>query len=66
MLGYNFEITTVNEQFWEKFVHPADIEPANIAFDKHIRGETPRYEATIRMLSSSGEWRWILDKGKIV
>lgn len=66
MLGYNFEITTVNEQFWEKFVHPADIDPANEKFLAHIRGETPYYEATIRMLASSGEWRWILDKGRIV
>lgn len=41
MLGYNFEITMVNEQFWEKFVHPADIAPANIEFERHIRRRNP-------------------------
>lgn len=66
MLGYNFEITTVNEQFWEKFVHPEDIDKANADFQQHLKGEKPYYEATIRMLASNGEWRWILDKGRVV
>lgn len=66
MLGYNFEITVVNAQFWEKFVHPDDIAQANAAFEKHLRGETPYYEATIRMLASNGEYRWIFDRGKVV
>lgn len=66
MLGYNFEITVVNEQFWEKFVHPEDIEIANADFQKHLKGEKPFYEATIRMLASNGEWRWILDRGRVV
>ncbi|HET8964417.1 MAG TPA: PAS domain S-box protein, partial [Chitinophagales bacterium] len=66
MLGYNFEFTVVNEQFWEKFVHPEDIETANSAFQKHLKGEIPYYEATIRMLASNGEWRWIMDKGRVV
>lgn len=66
MLGYNFEFTVVNEQFWEKFVHPEDIETSNSAFQKHLKGEIPYYEATIRMLASNGEWRWIMDKGRVV
>lgn len=66
MLGYNFEITTVNEQFWEKFVHPSDIELAYKAFQDHINGHTSFYEANLRMLASTGEWRWIQDKGRVV
>jgi PAS domain S-box-containing protein len=66
MLGYNFEITTVNEQFWEKFVHPSDIDLAYKAFQDHINGHTSFYEANLRMLASSGEWRWIQDKGRVV
>lgn len=65
MLGYYFENTIVNQQFWEKFIHPEDKEKAYSAFQAHLRGETPFYESTVRMLASNGEWRWILDKGKV-
>lgn len=66
MLGYSFEFNVVNGQFWEKFVHPEDIGTANDIFQRHLRGEIPYYEATVRMLASNGEWRWILDKGRVV
>ena len=66
MLGYYFENTVVTQEFWEKFIHPDDSAMANESFQNHLKGETPFYEATIRMLASNGEWKWILDKGKIV
>jgi len=65
MLGYYFESKVVNQEFWEKFIHPDDKESAKAAFQLHLSGATPFYEATLRMLASNGEWRWILDKGKI-
>lgn len=66
LLGYSFEVDVVNEHFMDKFVHPDDVAFAYEAFEKHLKGETQYYEATIRMLASNGEWRWILDKGKVV
>jgi len=66
MLGYYFENTIVTQQFWEKFLHPEDRDNAYKAFQDHVNGKTPFYEATIRMLASNGEWKWILDKGKVV
>ena len=66
MLGYYFENTVVTQQFWEKFLHPDDRDNAYNAFQEHVKGKTPFYEATIRMLASNGEWKWILDKGKVV
>lgn len=66
MLGYYFENTVVTQQFWEKFLHPDDSNSAYAAFQDHLNGKTPFYEATIRMLASNGEWKWILDKGKVV
>ncbi len=65
MLGYYFESKVVNQEFWEKFIHPDDKESAKAAFQLHLSGATPFYETTLRMLASNGEWRWILDKGKI-
>lgn len=66
MLGYYFENTIVNQQFWEKFIHPDDKDAALNSFQSHLRGETPFYESTVRMLASNGDWRWIMDKGKIM
>jgi PAS domain S-box-containing protein len=65
MLGYHFENTVVNQQFRDKFIHPEDKDIAYAAFQAHLRGETPFYETTVRMLASNGEWRWIMDKGKV-
>jgi PAS domain S-box-containing protein len=66
ILGYNFEMDVMNEHFMDKFVHPDDIQKVYHAFQKHLRGETPYYEVTIRMLASNGEYKWIQDKGKVV
>lgn len=57
MLGYYFENTVVTQQFWEKFLHPDDSNSAYAAFQDHLNGKTPFYEATIRMLASNGEWK---------
>lgn len=32
----------------------------------HIDGKTPYYENTQRMLTKSGEYKWILSRGKII
>ncbi|MFN0275733.1 MAG: PAS domain S-box protein [Chitinophagales bacterium] len=66
ILGYNFEMNVMNEQFMDKFVHPDDVRIVYDEFQKHLRGETPYYDVTIRMLASNGEYKWIQDKGKVV
>lgn len=65
MLGYYFESNVVNQEFWEKFIHPDDMATAIAAFEMHLAGITPYYETTIRMLHANGDWRWIQDRGKI-
>lgn len=66
MLGYHFESTEVTEEFWERFIHPDDKENAYTIFAEHLAGKRPFYEAEVRMLTSEGQWKWILDKGKVV
>lgn len=66
MLGYQFENTEVTEEFWEKFIHPDDKDNAYKIFAEHLAGKRPFYEAEIRMLTSDGQWKWILDKGRVV
>ncbi|MBC8045282.1 MAG: PAS domain S-box protein [Fimbriimonadaceae bacterium] len=66
ILGYNFEMNVMNEHFVDKFVHPDDVKFIYDEFQKHLRGETPYYNVTVRMLASNGEYKWIEDKGKVV
>lgn len=65
LLGYYFDKNKISQTHWDKLIHPDDKEVGHKAFQDHLSGVTPYYEATLRMLASNGEWRWILDKGKI-
>src|SRR5262249_2263520 len=46
--------------------HPDDLVHARAAIRAHLKGETPSYQAELRLRSKSGEWRWILDRGRVV
>ncbi|WP_236144256.1 response regulator [Nostoc sp. CMAA1605] len=67
MLGYTLdemEATGINLR--NRLVHPEDLPRMQQQLKAHLCGETPVYEAEIRLLSKSGEWKWILDRGKLV
>ncbi|MDX9759970.1 MAG: PAS domain S-box protein, partial [Bacteroidota bacterium] len=36
------------------------------ALDEHLAGETPFYQAETWMITRSGEWKWVLERGKVV
>lgn len=50
----------------DRLIHPADLAATNQALQAHLQGETPRFQAEFRMQTRSGNWRWILDQGKVV
>ena len=50
----------------KEFVHPDDYNLLNDALNTHIEGKTPFFEASYRVLNNQGEWRWLLDRGKVV
>ena len=66
MLGYSLEEIEPRLSSWERLVHPEDFPRAWRRLEAHVRGETPSYEAEMRMRHRSGEWRWILDRGKVI
>ena len=66
MLGYTLEeLQPVQVGTWSQLVHPDDLPAAQAAFHAHLRGETPFYEAEVRMRCKDGRWRWIMDRGRI-
>ncbi|MBN2609956.1 MAG: PAS domain S-box protein [Bacteroidales bacterium] len=66
MLGYeDSEIEPVLEE-WDKRVHPDDKESVYADLKKHIDGLTPIYQNEHRVLCKNGEYKWILDRGKVI
>ena len=66
MLGYASSELPHSLATWELLMHPDDAEMAMAAVQAHIDGETSQYECTHRLRAKSGEWRWILDRGRTV
>jgi len=66
MLGYELEEIEPNVKTWEKLVHPDDMPKVMETLSAHMEGKTPFYETEHRVLTKSGEWKWILDRGKIM
>ncbi|MEG4530156.1 PAS domain-containing protein [Microcoleus sp. D2_18a_D3] len=66
MLGYEVEEVENSFASWEQLVHPEDLSPAKGALNAHLEGKNPTYEVEFRMLTKSGEWKWILAQAKVM
>lgn len=66
MLGYELDEIENSFAAWEKLVHPEDLEPTKAALNAHLEGKDPTYEKEFRMLTKSGEWKWILTQAKVM
>ncbi|QDV64112.1 PAS domain-containing sensor histidine kinase [Crateriforma conspicua] len=44
-------------------LHPDDREATLKAFDDHVRGDLPIYEAVFRLLHVDGDYRWVISRG---
>jgi PAS domain S-box-containing protein len=66
MIGYKTEEIENSFATWEKLVHPEDLPVALAAITSHFKAETPLYEVEFRMLTKSGEWKWILAQARVM
>ncbi|MDD2902065.1 MAG: PAS domain S-box protein, partial [Syntrophales bacterium] len=66
MLGYTLEEIEPHARFWEKLIHPDDVPGVMKNLNAHLEGLTPFYETEHRLRHKSGEWVWVLDKGKVI
>lgn len=67
MVGYSLEeLTPVSIATWARLVHPEDMETSNARLQQVFMKETVQYECEARMRHKSGEWIWILDRGRVV
>ena len=66
LLGYTIEEVGPTLDSWKRLVHPEDLAPVQAAVYEHIDNNAPFYQAEYRMLRKSGEWAWILDRGRLI
>lgn len=53
-------------EMWDKIVHPEDLEKYYSDIQDHFDNKIPFYENYHRVLTSSGRYKWILDRGKVI
>lgn len=66
MLGYAEGELEPSYSNWEKLVHPEDLPWVVEKLNTYLEDGTLSYAFDYRMLTKSGEWKWIANLGKVV
>ncbi len=66
LCGYTLDEVEQTVAFWEGMLHPDDREEAVRRLMDHINGLSPAYESEQRRRSKTGEWVWVLDRGRVL
>jgi PAS domain S-box-containing protein len=65
MRGFLPEEVRPHVDSWSAGVHHEDRPRVQQALNEHFEGLAPEYEAEHRVLTKSGTWIWILDRGRV-
>ncbi len=67
IIGYRLiDLAPTSLETWKRFTHPDDLERAQEALERHLRGESDFYDCELRMRHRDGHWVWVLDRGRLV
>ncbi len=66
MLGYEPGEIAPNLKAWQRLVHPEDRSEPLRRMHLHCSGSISTYEVEQRMRTKSGQWAWVLSRGKLV
>lgn len=66
MLGYSFGEIVPHLDSWKDLIHPDDKQDVMEMLNAHLKGKIPFYVSEHRVGTKTGEWKWILDRAKIV
>ena len=66
MLGYEVGEISDTIESWNNLVHPDDLPACLVATEDHFARRTALYHHEYRMRTRQGDWKWILDRGKVV
>lgn len=66
MLGYKLGEIDSQADTWRNLIHPDDVPLVNKAAEDHEAGRVPFFQVEHRLKAKSGEWKWILNWGRVV
>jgi PAS domain S-box-containing protein len=66
MLGYKPDEVEADLRTWKRLVHPEDWPKVSEVLNDYLEGRFPLFRVEYRIRCKSGEWKWILGRGKIV
>lgn len=67
IIGYTLdELRPINIETWINNTHPDDLKKSNLLLQKHFNKELGYYKFEGRMKHKSGNWVWVLDRGKVI
>ena len=66
MLGYAAGDIAPGMRAWDALVHPDDFERRETAWQAHVSGRSPTYEAEFRLRHKDGRWIWLLARGRAI
>lgn len=66
MLGYEPGDLPSHYNTWEQLIHPDDRPWVLAKLQAHLQDDTVPYRFEFRMLTKSGDWKWIANYGKVV
>lgn len=66
VLGYDKEELVPDVSSWAKLIHPKDQPSVEKVLNDHLEGKTDYYETEHRLKTKNNEWKWVLDRGKVV
>lgn len=66
LTGYRAEDVCADLDFFRRLVHPDDWDRVYQSIEAHVRGEAPVSAFEYRMLTASGEVRWMRGWGRVV
>jgi PAS domain S-box-containing protein len=66
LLGYSSDDVVPSTEFVFSLLHPDDQARTAQVFQEHLDGRIPVKQLEIRLRQKSGDYRWYLDRGKVV
>lgn len=65
-LGYARAEVLPTSEYWESLIHPDQLRLFREKLEGHARGLTTQFDCEYQLRSKSGDYRWTLDRGRIV
>ena len=66
MLGFEPEESLTDIEEWDNRIHPDEREKSDRALEDYFEGKAKEYNIEKRVRTKDGNYKWILDRGKII